>query len=84
MRGSKSSHYDGGHRVFGFLYYPAAGIKGGYDVGSITAHNYIMPTLHELCGIPVPDSLMLDGRSIVPLLTGSDHEWPERTIFLHN
>ncbi len=84
MRGSKSSHYDGGHRVFGYFYYPAAGIDGGHEVGAITAHIDIMPTLLELCGIPVPDSLMLDGRSLVPLLTRSDDEWFERTIFLHN
>lgn len=84
MRGGKGSHYDGGHRVFGFVYYPPAGIHGGRNVEQITAHIDLMPTLLELCGIPAPASVEFDGISIVPLLTGNGKNWPERTIFLHN
>jgi len=84
MRGNKGSHYDGGHRVFGYVYYPSAGIHGGRDVEQITAHIDIMPTLLELSGITTPGSIEFDGKSLVPLLTGQDSEWPERTIFLHN
>jgi len=84
MRGSKGSHYDGGHRVFGYVYYPPAGIEGGRDVNQLTAHIDIMPTLLELTGITPPESVEFDGKSLVPLLTGQDGEWPERTLFLHN
>jgi len=84
MRGNKGSHYDGGHRVFGFVYYPAGGIEGGRNVEQITAHIDLMPTLLEICGISAPDSVKFDGASLVPLLTGKSENWPKRTIFLHN
>jgi arylsulfatase A-like enzyme len=84
MRGSKGSHYDGGHRVFSYIYYPAAGIRGGRDVNHITAHIDLMPTLLELTGIGAPDSVEFDGKSLVPLLTRQDNEWPERTLFVQN
>jgi arylsulfatase A-like enzyme len=84
MRGNKASHYEGGHRVFNFVYYPAGGINGGRNVEQITAHIDLMPTLLELCGISAPDSVAFDGTSLVPLLTGENDSWPERTLFLHN
>lgn len=84
MRGSKGSHYDGGHRLFCFVHYPAGGIGGGRQVRPITAHIDLMPTLLELCGIDPPEGITFDGRSLVPLLTGDDSDWPQRTIFLQN
>ncbi len=84
MRGAKGSHYDGGHRLFCYIHYPAGGIVGGRDVRPITAHIDIMPTLLELCGIDPPEGVEFDGRSLVPLLSGNEEDWPERTIFLHN
>ncbi len=84
MRGTKGSHYDGGHRVFCYVHYPAGGIGGGRQVRHITAHIDLMPTLLELCGINPPEDVAFDGRSLVPLLQGDDSNWPERTIFLQN
>jgi len=84
MRDGKGSHYDGGHRLFGFVYYPGGGIQGGRNIEQITAHIDIMPTVLELCGISAPDSVKFDGVSLVPLLTGKNENWQERTIFVHN
>lgn len=84
MRGAKGTHYDGGHRVFGFVHYPAGGILGGREIHQLTAHIDLMPTLLELADIAVPDSVELDGTSLVPLLNGQDADWPDRTLFLHN
>ncbi len=84
MKGSKASHYDGGHRVFCYIHHPAAGIGGGREVKQITAHIDIMPTLLELCGIPVPDGVSLDGKSLVPLLKNDGTVWPERTLIVQN
>ena len=77
MRGRKGSEYDGGHRVPCFLRWPAGKLGGGRDVGRLTAHTDLLPTLAELCGLKAPN-VKLDGASIVPLLRGA--EWPERTL----
>jgi hypothetical protein len=37
----------------------------------------------ELCGIPTPQTLLLDGISFAPLLEGNDSGWPDRMIFSH-
>jgi arylsulfatase A-like enzyme len=83
MRGAKGSEYDGGHRVPLFIRWPARGIGGGRDVTQLAAHFDVLPTLVELCGLPVTPPNPLDGRSLVPLLEGQDAEWPERTLFVH-
>ena len=54
MRGKKGSEYDGGHRVPFFIHWPKGKIQGGRDVGLITAHVDVLPTLIDLCGIGSP------------------------------
>jgi hypothetical protein len=53
---------------------------GGRDVTLLTAHVDLLPTLLDLCGLPRPQGVALDGRSLEPLLHGSDQPWPERTL----
>lgn len=97
MRGHKGSEYDGGHRVPCFLHWPAGGLTGGRDVPQLTAHIDLLPTLADLCGLPLP-MLPLDGRSLVPLLalrdgvaTSAEGKRPARiaadqprTLFVHS
>ncbi len=80
MRGMKGSPYDGGHRVPFFLRWPAGGLQGPRDVHRLTSHIDVMPTLLELCGIAVPPGRTFHGRSLVPLLTGRDQDWPDRPV----
>lgn len=82
MRGKKASIYDGGHRVPFFIRWPAAGIDGGRDIPTLAAHIDLLPTLAELCGISVPASYNLDGRSLVPLLKNSESSWDRDHIVL--
>lgn len=85
MRGSKGSHYDGGHRLFCFVHHPAGGITGGHEVRRLTAHIDVLPTLLDLCGIKPPDGLAFDGRSLAPLLKNPDDaSWPERFLVVEN
>lgn len=84
MRGVKGSHFDGGHRVPGFIRFPKMGMVGGRRIKQMTAHIDIMPTLMDICGIDKPQGLEFDGRSLVPLLTGEATDWPDRTIILQN
>ncbi len=80
MRGLKGSPYDGGHRVPFFVRWPAGGLDRGADVEQLTANVDFMPTVLDLCGIPVPEERTFHGRSLVPLLRGHGEDWEDRTV----
>ena len=75
MRGKKSSVYDGGHRVPFFIHWPSGRLTGGRDVDTLAAHIDVLPTLADLCGIPVSKEYRPDGVSLKPLLNNGAHEW---------
>jgi arylsulfatase A-like enzyme len=78
MRGKKSSVYDGGHRVPFFMYWPKGGLTGGKDIETLAAHIDVLPTLADLCNIPVSDDYDLDGISLKPLLDGDQNTWTRK------
>jgi len=80
MRSYKGSMFDGGHRVPFFINWPDGGLEGGRDIGNLTAHIDLLPTLIELCGLEKPSDVHFDGTSLTPLLTGDAADWPERTL----
>jgi len=80
MRGTKGSEYDGGHRVPCFLRWPAGGLGGGKDLDRLTAHIDLLPTLMEICRLPQPAGVTLDGASLVPLLRDAAAHWPDRVL----
>jgi arylsulfatase A-like enzyme len=82
MRGLKSSMYEGGHRIPGFVRWPAGGVGGGRAVDVLTAYIDLAPTLLDFCGVAVPDGRTFHGRSLAPLLRGETPgpEWTERII----
>ncbi|MBN2452198.1 MAG: arylsulfatase [Lentisphaeria bacterium] len=81
MRGLKGSEYDGGHRVPCFVRWPNGNLKGGRTVHELSSYVDLMPTLLDLCGIPVPEDRSFHGDSLTPLLRGetADH-WRERIV----
>lgn len=82
MKGAKASVHEGGVRVPLFVRWPAQ-LEAGRVVRELAAHIDLFPTLVELTGIAMPETLPLDGMSLVPLLKEEDDEWPERTFFTH-
>ena len=78
MRGRKSSIYDGGHRVPFFIHWPRGELTGGRDIDTLSAHIDVLPTLADLCGIPVPEGYDPDGISLKPLLDGTKDRWPRK------
>jgi arylsulfatase A-like enzyme len=80
MRGQKGSEYEGGHRVPCFVRWPAGGLTGGRDVGRLTAHLDLLPTLVGLCRLKPPEGVKLDGASLASLLKGTAAPWPDRTL----
>jgi arylsulfatase/arylsulfatase A len=82
LRGQKSEVFEGGVRAALFAHWPAA-IRAGRRCDVMAAHIDLMPTILEACGVAAPQHLRLDGRSILPLLTGKGMEnWPDRSIVL--
>lgn len=81
LRGCKGMIYEGGVRVPGIVRWPER-VKAGSvcDVPVITMDFY--PTLAELAGGRLPENQPIDGRSIVPLLTGAG-AFADRPLFWH-
>lgn len=82
MKGRKGSSDEGGIRVPLFIRWPGQ-VAAGAHVTQIAAHIDLLPTLVELCRLPPPRTLPLDGVSLVPLLKGETAGWPDRMIFTH-
>ena len=80
MKGRKGSAHEGGVRVPLFIRYPSK-IKPNSVVKPITAHIDLLPTIMELCGISEYITKPLDGRSLVPLISGKEAPWPSRMLF---
>ncbi|MGK7395152.1 MAG: arylsulfatase [Candidatus Cyclobacteriaceae bacterium M3_2C_046] len=80
MKGVKGWVDEGGVRVPFFLSYPGR-YSEGLKLKQIAAHIDILPTLMDLCQVDIPDSLDLDGKSLVPLFDQVQADWPERQIF---
>jgi arylsulfatase A-like enzyme len=84
MRGKKGSEYEGGHRVPFFIRWPGGGVEGPGDIGRLSAHIDVLPTLIDLCGLKRPQSVKFDGASLTPLLKGKADRWPDRTLLVHS
>lgn len=80
MKGKKGSMDEGGSRVPCFMRWPAR-FKQPRLIPQIAMHIDLFPTLMELCGLSMPKTLPIDGRSLVPLLDNKAEGWPERELF---
>jgi len=84
MKGIKGQVDEGGIRVPLYISYPGIG-PGKMSIPQISSHIDLFPTLHELCGLPVPDDIMLDGISLVPMMKAQrEGEEMDRMIFTHH
>jgi len=77
-KGMKTTIYEGGIRSPLFIRWPAE-LPPGRKIDRVVAHIDILPTILQACGIPVPHTLNVDGRSFWPLLKG-ESEWPDRCL----
>ncbi|MEP3478192.1 MAG: arylsulfatase [Fuerstiella sp.] len=84
LKGIKGSIFEGGHRVPFFVRWPGGQIGGGRDVGQLTAHIDVLPTLMELTGAKRSSGPQLHGRSLVPLLRDANADWEKRELVVNN
>jgi len=83
MKGAKGSPWEGGTRAACFWRWP--GTLKPADVGALTAHMDVLPTLAELAGARLDGKLQaqVEGRSLVPLLKDPKAPWADRCLFTH-
>lgn len=80
FRGKKGSVYEGGIRVPCFMNWEGR-FDAGKEIAVPAAHIDILPTLLEVCGIPVRPGMDLDGMSLLPLIEGDLVSPDNRTLF---
>ncbi|MFM9000082.1 MAG: sulfatase [Opitutia bacterium] len=81
LRSGKGSLYEGGTRVPFIVSWPGR-TKPGSTADLPTAHVDLFPTLLELAGAAKPRQV-LDGESLVPLLTGKSATLRREAIYQH-
>ncbi|MBN1444271.1 MAG: arylsulfatase [Planctomycetes bacterium] len=80
MKGSKTTLWEGGHRVPCFARWPSGGIGGGRDVAGLTECQDLLPTLVELCSLEVPRNARFDGMSLAKVLRDPNERLPDRML----
>ncbi|HEX6445157.1 MAG TPA: sulfatase [Streptosporangiales bacterium] len=65
---AKGTLYDAGIEVTLLMRYPGLGLVGGRHVDALVSNVDVVPTILDAVGARVPDGV--DGRSLLPLLTG--------------
>ena len=81
LRAGKGSYYEGGIREPMFAYWQGKIPKGTKSSIPVTNLDFY-PTVLEVAGISKPDNKMLDGESIVPVLT-ENATMAERPLYWH-
>jgi arylsulfatase A-like enzyme len=79
FRGTKGDVYEGGLRVPYIFKWPGKIEEASVSKERIT-HIDLYPTFLEFAGIPQPENHVLDGMSLVPLLSGDSNTLPDRSI----
>jgi len=72
LRGTKGSHYDGGHMVPFFIHWPKGNVLQETKIDELVSHVDLLPTLTELSGISFQPKKELDGSSVVSILEGKE------------
>ena len=82
LKGGKTDLHEGGIRVPMFVRWPAA-IAKGQSTEMFGHTNDLLPTLCEAAGVEIPDELPLDGKSLLPYMTGQKQpdELARGTVF---
>jgi len=69
LRGTKGTPWEGGYRVPFIARWPGR-IPSGVTIDSISMNIDILPTIRTLTGAGLPDDLVIDGKNLMPVLTG--------------
>ena len=79
LRGMKSLTWEGGLRVPGIIRWPGR-VPAGNVIAEPCGTIDVLPTLLNLAGVPLPGNRTIDGRDLLPVLTG-EGSYPQRPLF---
>jgi arylsulfatase/arylsulfatase A len=79
-REGKTTVYEGGIRTPLLALWPGK-LRPGVCSDRVAAHVDLMPTILDVCGVPVPAGVKFDGRSLLPLWKREAVAWPDRALF---
>jgi arylsulfatase A-like enzyme len=82
LNGLKGSVFQGGVKVPFFIRYPD-GFEGNKNVGTLSAHLDVLPTLAEICGFEIPNDRKIDGQSMLPYIKAEAKKPEERSYFTY-
>ncbi|WP_286272869.1 sulfatase-like hydrolase/transferase [Thalassotalea hakodatensis] len=83
FRGGKGLTTMGGQRVPFIAYWPEVIPKGQVSDEMAMGIDFF-PTVLDIAGIPMPTDRTIDGKNIMPLLTGESKETPHDYLFMIN
>ncbi|ETN96885.1 arylsulfatase [Zhouia amylolytica] len=81
MRGRKGDVYQGGVRVPFYIKYSS--FEKHKDIETMAAHIDILPTIAQICNVPLPTERIIDGKSLLPLMKGKGGDWDSRSLFFY-
>ena len=82
LRGAKMQSWEGGPRVPCIMRWPGK-IPAGTSSDAITTAMDLFPTFAALPGAELPDDRIIDGKNIMPLLTGATEKSPHEAYFYY-
>ena len=77
VRGRKGETFEGGMRVPFVVHWPGT-VRGGRVENGLAMGTDLLPTLLDVLALPPPGDRLLDGKSLLPMLSGeagSPHEY---------
>lgn len=83
LRERKGTTWEGGQRVPCIVRWPGQVPAGSTSDALATAMDFL-PTLADWCGGAVPDDRVIDGRDLVPVLTGAVSESPHEAFYFYS
>ena len=83
LRGAKGTGWDGGYRV-PLIARWLGHIVPGSTMTAMAMNIDFLPTFAAIAGLPLAPSLQLDGRNILPLLTGGPDQSPHDVLYFFN
>jgi hypothetical protein len=82
LRGAKMTAWEGGPRVPCIMRWPG-NIPAGKTSDAIVTTMDLLPTFASLAGVPLPHDRTIDGKNILPLITGKTAQSPHESYFYY-